>query len=242
MILLSEKAGLENNKYNKIRKSKGQNIDNYLKNKNYRNKILSLQNSLNDNNKNVNVVVSNFPFNPNNNTSRKEFNKDKIDKNNYAFYLNKEKNDLKRYFEKDIFNNNSYILEKVYNSNEEYFPRYTNENYNFIKNNEFSDDIKKIGYRNSSKDFILELRKMNQNKDFKQKSHKRLVSNIMYHSQPRLNISYSSPLLEEKKIPMRTYYKNNFSHNLREKINKIKSDISIINNKESDKENKEKNS
>ena len=237
-LLLSEKSGF----YNKIKKSKGQNM--ILKNKNNRNKILSLkQNSFNDNKK-INVVVSNFPFHQNNIIKEKEYNKDKseINKNNLLFYFNKENNDYLnlnkiRNIEKNNFNNNSYIIGNTYNSNEEYTPRYTNGDYNFRKNIKvFDNNLKKEDYKNSSREFISELRKMSQNKDYKQNNHKKLVSNIIYHSQPKLNISYSSPLLQNKKMPVKSYYKKDYSFNSREKMDKIKSDILII-NKGTDKEN-----
>ena len=241
-LLLSEKSGF----YNKIKKSKGQNM--ILKNKNNRNKILSLkQNSFNENNKKINVVVSNFPFHQNNIIKEKEYNKDKIERNkgDFLFYYNKENNDYLNYnkirnIEKNNFNNNSYILGNVYNSNEEYTPRYTNGDYNLRKNIKlFDNNLKKDDYKNSSREFISELRKMSQNKDYKQNNHKKLVSNIIYHSQPKLNISYSSPLLQNKKMPIKSYYKQDYSFNSREKMDKIKSDILII-NKGTDKENNDK--
>jgi hypothetical protein len=97
MLLLSERNGKENNRYNqKIKKSKGENI--YLKNCNSnRNKIMSLkQNSFNENNnsKNINVIVSNFPFhknNINNNNDDSGFiNRDKFikNKNDFVFDFN----------------------------------------------------------------------------------------------------------------------------------------------------------
>ena len=102
MILLSERNGKENNRYNqKIKKSKGENI--YLKNCNSnRNKIMSLkQNSFNENNnsKNINVIVSNFPFhknNINNNNDDSGFiNRDKFikNKNDFVFDFNQEQSD-----------------------------------------------------------------------------------------------------------------------------------------------------
>ena len=242
-LLLSEKTGY----YNKTKKSKGQNL--ILKNKSNRNKILSLkQNSFNENNnKKINVVVSNFPFHQNDIAKEKEYNKDinEKNKNNFLFYFNKEKNDYLninkiRNIERNNFNNNSYIIGNVYNSHEEYTPRYSNEDYNFKKANKlFDDNYKKDDYKNSSKEFISELRKMSQNKDYKKNNHKKIISNIIYHSQPKLNISYSSPLLQNKKFPIKSYYKNDYSFNSREKIDKIKSDILLI-NKGNDKENNDK--
>ena len=96
MLLSSERNSIENNRYyQKVKKSKGPNI--YLKNKNIRNSILSLkQGFINENfsNKNINVIVSNFPFNKNNEVNDNGYNIDKIkNKNNYIYDFNQEQND-----------------------------------------------------------------------------------------------------------------------------------------------------
>lgn len=229
-LLLSERNGIENSKINKkTKKSKGENI--YLKNKNIRNKMLSLkQKSFNENKKNMNVIVSNFPFHPQ--INEKENYKDKIEKNknNLIFYFNQEKNDYlykMRNYGKNNINNDNFIYEKLNNSYEEYVPGFSDEGYNFKNNNKYLKEVnlKKNDYKNSSKEFISELRKMSQKKEYKYKNYKKLSTNIIYHSQPKLSGSYTSPLIENKKFQNKSYNKNNLGYNIKEK----KPEISIIN-------------
>ena len=257
MLLLSERNSIDSNKYyQKIKKSKGANI--YLKNKNNRNAILSLKQScLNGNltNKDINVVVSNFPFNKNNGENDNGYNIDKMsNKNNYIYDLNQEQNDytylneLKkntRLDEKKFNNKHSYIVERKYSALNEYTPYHTYEEKKGDKNNKFLDDanlIKNYNYKNNSQEFISELRKMSHSKEYIRNidNSQKIISNINYHHQSRLNISYSSRIISKKNNPVKSYIKdkNNLSLSSKEKIDKIKCDLSII-NKENDKEIKE---
>ena len=260
MLLLSERNSIDSNKYyQKVKKSKGPNV--YLKNKNNRNSILSLkQSSLNENitNKNINVVVSNFPFNKNNdgnNGNNIGYNIDKMkNKNNYIYDFNQEQNDyiylnkIKKnstFDEKKFNNKHSFIIERKYSALNEYIPYHTYEEKKTDKNSKFLDDvnlIKNYNYKNSSQEFISELRKMSHSKEYIRNinNSKKIIANINYHHQPRLNISYSSRLISKKNNPIKSYMKdkNNLSFSSKEKLDKIKCDLSII-KKENDKEIKE---
>jgi len=272
MLLLSERNGKENNRYNqKIKKSKGENI--YLKNCNSnRNKIMSLkQNSFNENNnsKNINVIVSNFPFhknNINNNNDDSGFiNRDKFikNKNDFVFDFNQEQSDylinkMKNRIGNIGYNNRnnySYFPEKLYNTNIEYIPVNKYEEKNINKNFKFLNDltlIKKYDYKNNCQEFISELRKINHSKEYNKnkKNPKNIISNIIYHSQPKINKSYSSRSFEckNKNLPFKSYciqnnnlsFKSVSSKEKIEKNEKINSDKLIFINKENrdkDKEN-----
>ena len=257
MLLLSERNSIENNRYyQKVKKSKGPNI--YLKNKNIRNSILSLkQGFINENfsNKNINVIVSNFPFNKNNEVNDNGYNIDKIkNKNNYIYDFNQEQNDyscINKYKynskigEKKFNNKHSYNIERNNNAFNENFPFHTYEEKKIDKNNKFLDNvniIKNYNYKNSSQDFISELRKMSHSKEYMRNTNnsKKIISNIDYHFQPRSNTSFSSQLITKKNSHIRTYMKdkNNLISNSSDTIDKIKSDISTI-RKDTNKEIKE---
>ena len=249
MGLLSERNYFGKDRfYKKIRKSKGQNA--YLKNKSNRNKILSLkQNSFDGNDKKINVVVSNFPFHQSSTINEKEYYKDKFEKtkDNLVFYLNQEKGDFSATTRMGSIerNNNKNVLERVYSSFGEYNPKYSSKEYSIKRNNKLSNDIslikEKDDYKKDSKEFISELRRLSQNKDYKPKNPKKAFTNLISNQQPKLSVCYSSPLIDTKKLPLKSSYQNNSELNLREnieKVNKIKSDISIT-NKGTEKEKKE---
>ena len=264
MLLLSERnANMDNNKYyQKIKKNKEDMI--YLNNKsvnnNINNNLLSLkQNSFNYNKNKINVVMSDFPFH----------NENKIDKyaknrNNFIFDFTQEqkaqinldnlKNDIKE--EKINYNNenNSYLLERI---SKPYMEFHTFESKKKNKNPKFLEDItlaQKYNCKNSSQEFISELRKMSHSKEIVKSNPKKIsVNNSItntYYSQPKLNLSYNSSFNENKNIQNKAYLNSNINNNLTlnktkdkyEKMNKIKYTLLLKNNdyKKSLDENKEK--
>ena len=266
MLLLSERNSNMNNNnyYQKIKKNKEDMI--YLNNKsvnnNTSNNLLSLkQNSFNYNKNKINVVMSDFPFH----------NENKIDKyaknrNNFIFDFTQEqkpqinldnlKNDIKE--EKINYNNNennnSYLSERI---TKPYMEFHTFESKNKNKNPKFLEDIslvQKYNCKNSSQEFISELRKMSHSKEIVKSNPKKISVNNntsnTYYSQPKLNLSYNSSFIENKNIPNKTYLNNNINNNLTmnrtkdkyEKMNKIKYTLLLKNNdyKKTLDENKEK--
>ncbi len=263
MLLLSERNSNMNNNnyYQKIKKNKEDMI--YLNNKsvnnNTSNNLLSLkQNSFNYNKNKINVVMSDFPFH----------NENKMDKylknKNLIFDFNQEQRTqvnldnirkLRNIVKDEKINynndNHSYILDR---GNKIYKEFLTFENKN--KSTRFLEDInllQKYNYKNSSQEFISELRKMSHSKDLLISNPKKTLQNnnsSTYYSQPKLNLSYNTSFIENKNIPNKSYI-NNINNNITtnktkdkfEKLNKIKSNI-LLRNKEykkvTDIENKEK--
>ena len=262
MLLLSERNNMENNKYyQKIKKNKDDII--YLNNKSGNNNVMSLkQNSFNYNKNKINVVMSDFPFNKENKIDKYAKNR-----NNFIFDFTQEQkapinldnleNTIKE--EKVNFNNNldnqNYISERI---NKVYKEFHTFENKN--KNPKFLEDItliQKYNCKNSSQEFISELRKMNHSKDIVKNNPKKLLvssnTNNTFLSQPKLNLSYNSSFIENKNIPNKSYINNinNINNNLSinktkdkfDKMSKIKYNLLLKNNeykKAIDNENKEK--
>jgi len=262
MLLLSERNNMENNKYyQKIKKNKDDII--YLNNKSGNNNVMSLkQNSFNYNKNKINVVMSDFPFNKENKIDKYAKNR-----NNFIFDFTQEQkapinldnleNTIKE--EKVNFNNNldnqNYISERINNVYKEF---HTFENKN--KNPKFLEDItliQKYNCKNSSQEFISELRKMNHSKDIVKNNPKKLLvssnTNNTFLSQPKLNLSYNSSFIENKNIPNKSYINNinNINNNLSinktkdkfDKMSKIKYNLLLKNNeykKAIDNENKEK--
>jgi len=258
MLLLSERNCMDNNRYyQKIKKNKEEIA--YLKNKSGNNNPLSLkQSSFNYNKNKINVVMSDFPFH----------NENKMDKylknKNLIFDFNQEQRTqvnldnirkLRNIVKDEKINynndNHSYILDR---GNKIYKEFLTFENKN--KSTRFLEDInllQKYNYKNSSQEFISELRKMSHSKDLLISNPKKTLQNnnsSTYYSQPKLNLSYNASFIENKNIPNKSYI-NNINNNITsnkakdkfEKLNKIKSNI-LLRNKEykkvTDIENKEK--
>ena len=250
MSIMSERNYFGKDRFlKKMRKNKGQN--NYLKNKSNRNKILSLkQNSFDKNDKKINVVVSNFPFHQGSSTiNEKENYKNQFEKSrdNFVFYLNQEKNNgfstINRMSSIDR-NNNKNHLDRVHNSFGEFIPKYSSKEYSIKRNNnKLIDEIssKKDDYKKDSKEFISELRRLSQNKDYKPKNNKKTYTNKIANQQPKLSVCYSTPLIDTNKTNLKSNYLNNSEIDLRENIeksNKTKLDISIT-KKSYEKEKKE---
>ena len=253
-LLLPERhSSMENNNYyQKIKKNKEDMI--YLNNKsvnyNTSNNLLSLkQNSFNYNKDKINVVMSDFPFHKEN----------KIDKyaksrSNFIFDYSQEqkpqinydnlKNDIKE--EKINYNNennNTYLSERI---TKPYMEFHTFESKNKNKNPKFFEDIslvQKYNCKNSSQEFISELRKMSHSKDLVKSNPKKISLNNSstsnnYHSQPKLNISYNSSFIENKNIPNKTFINSDINNNLTnnrtkdkyDKTNKIKYTLLLKNN------------
>ena len=260
MLLLSERNNMENNKYyQRIKKNKEDII--YLNNKGGNNNVMSLkQNSFNYHKNKINVVMSDFPFNKENKIDKYAKNR-----NNFIFDFTQEQkapinldnleNTVKE--EKVNYNldNHTYISDRI---NKAYKEFHTFENKN--KNPKFLEDItliQKYNCKNSSQEFISELRKMNHSKDIVKNNPKKLLvssnTNNTFYSQPKLNLSYNSSFIENKNIPNKSYINNinNINNNLSinkakdkfDKMSKIKYNLLLKNNeykKAIDNENKEK--
>lgn len=184
------------------------------KKNNNRNKILSLNKKdlFNNNNMDINIIVSDFPFN------NKNINKiNKKNDNNYFYEKNMNNNKDKNHSEikneiKNNFNNscilqNSYCIENEYNKN----------------NNDLIDEIKKgkENFHKNSLDFISELRKMSKSKEKNRKQPN-------FSEQTQI-FNLASPILKVEKNDGDM----NKENNILRKVN-ITPTININNNKESD--------
>ena len=225
MLLLSERnSNMNNNKYyQKIKKNKEDMI--YLNNKsvnnNTSNNLLSLkQNSFNYNKNKINVVMSDFPFH----------NENKIDKyaknrNNFIFDFTQEqkpqinldnlKNDIKE--EKINYNNNennnSYLSERI---TKPYMEFHTFESKNKNKNPKFLEDIsliQKYNCKNSSQEFISELRKMSHSKEIVKSNPKKISVNNNSSNTYLQIYSGDKLILEDKTLPDDNFFRGTI-HNL----------------------------
>ena len=236
---IKEKKNINYQKYckenNKVFEEKI-NQNTFLKNKknNNRNKILSLNDKESfNNNLDINVIISDFPFNnknnikitqnDNNNNFYIENNINSVNDNNHQDlrdYLKKNNNikEIKNNFNNSCILQNTYILETQIDKK--------NDN----NNNDLIDEIKKQkeNFDKNSYNFISELRKMSQSKDNKKRHSNILHQSKIYNIIPPLLIGDNN-----NKDKIRENYNNNhdISNNINNENNLINNNINIVPNK-----------
>jgi len=101
-----------------------------------------------------------------------------------------------------LYYNNKNHFDRVHNSFGEFIPKYSSKEYSIKRNdNKLLDEIssKKDDYKKDSKEFISELRRLRQNKDYKPKNNKKTYTNKISNQQPKLSVCYSTPLIDTNK-------------------------------------------
>ena len=182
----------------------------------------------------INVIISDFPFN--NKINNFNYEKNNIGENNpkKETFLKRNNNNFNNNEIKNSFND-SYILKNIYNLNSSKIENDKNNNYLI---NELKKE--KENFNKSSIDFISELRKMSVGKD-----NNRFSNSSSLHQSQSFNI-IPSILKQDNKSQIQDFHNNNFNknNNSNEAINNILKtikekdfDVSLNYNKENNDKN-----